>query len=343
MPNVATSMHLFDAIIKPILLYGCEIWSPLNFRDLKQNMPENFWGKLKMDFQVETRYERSDFHIERLHLIYCKYLLGIRKNAHNLAIYSELGRFPLYTEALRQSVKFYYHLQSTPISSLANKALLANQALNTNNADCWLKSLNRIMTQTDLREWYTDKSASKKVHLHLRERFKNYWYKRLQTDEAKTGQKGGNKLRNYRRFKTSFQQEAYLNCLSKQKYSQIAKLRIGCHALKIETDRFSSKSKYIDPEDRTCDLCDLGNKEDELHFLMECPYYKEERTQYTDKLKDCPSWGNLQNLEMEPMFIWLLTNENQVVLEHTSHFISECFEKRSSGIKLLGDKSTPKT
>ncbi len=50
----------------------------------------------------------------------------------------------------------------------------------------------------------------------------------------------------------------------------ITKLRISAHKLKIETDRFNNKHKYIPPELRLCTNCNANKTEDEFHFLLEC-------------------------------------------------------------------------
>jgi hypothetical protein len=57
---------LFDKIVKPILLYGCEIW-----------------GSGKNDI------------IERVHLKFCNFLLCLKISIPNFMVYGELGRYPL--------------------------------------------------------------------------------------------------------------------------------------------------------------------------------------------------------------------------------------------------------
>jgi hypothetical protein len=69
-PEVKTSIHVFDHTIKPILLYGCEIWgyfNPFNSRFRNGNIPiDQIFSKL---------------HCEKLHLKFCKFLLGVHKKA----------------------------------------------------------------------------------------------------------------------------------------------------------------------------------------------------------------------------------------------------------------------
>ena len=67
------SNKLFETLIVPILSYGCEVW-----------------GALKQTFQ---NWEKSP--IEKVHLRFCKYYLGVNGKATNTACRAELGRFPL--------------------------------------------------------------------------------------------------------------------------------------------------------------------------------------------------------------------------------------------------------
>ena len=94
-PEVKTSIHVFDHTIKPILLYGCEIWgyfNPFTSRFRNGNIPiDQIFSKL---------------HCEKLHLKFCKFLLGVHKKSTNLAVQSELGRFPLHFDILKQILRF---------------------------------------------------------------------------------------------------------------------------------------------------------------------------------------------------------------------------------------------
>ena len=53
----------------------------------------------------------------------------------------------------------------------------------------------------------------------------------------------------------------------------MAQIRCGILPLKIETGRYSN----LPVEERLCDICNLGKVESEIHFMLECPMYSEER------------------------------------------------------------------
>ena len=72
---------LFDRIVQPVLLYGCEIWG----------------------FTKNTL-------IEKLHLKYCKYILGLNTKTPNYMVYGELGRFPLIINIKVRMISFWAKL-----------------------------------------------------------------------------------------------------------------------------------------------------------------------------------------------------------------------------------------
>ena len=64
--DVKTKLALFDSFVMPIILYGAEVWG---IYDIKN--------------------------IDRIHIKFCKAILGVKQQTPNSAIYGALGRFPL--------------------------------------------------------------------------------------------------------------------------------------------------------------------------------------------------------------------------------------------------------
>jgi hypothetical protein len=61
--------------------------------------------------------------------------------------------------------------------------------------------------------------------------------------------------------------------LKKNERSVLAQYRCGILPLKIETGRYTG----MPVEQRLCQLCDLGEIENERHFLFHCPLYSDLR------------------------------------------------------------------
>ena len=101
-PEVHTSMHVFDHTIKPILLYGCEVWGSF----------DTFTSKFRNGFQnicFDHVYSRQK--AEMLHKKFCKFILGVHRKSTNIAVLSELGRLPLYFNVVKAMLKYHNRLQ----------------------------------------------------------------------------------------------------------------------------------------------------------------------------------------------------------------------------------------
>ena len=86
-------MHLFDNIIKPVLLYGAEIWADSLFSNC-----DVFYNSLKNDI------------IEQCHIKYYRYVPGVNRKAPNLGIYGGTGRYPITFSAALSFAKYCHRL-----------------------------------------------------------------------------------------------------------------------------------------------------------------------------------------------------------------------------------------
>ena len=49
---------------------------------------------------------------DKLHIKFCKSILGVHKSATNFAVLSELGRFPLHFDILKSMLSYWYRLEN---------------------------------------------------------------------------------------------------------------------------------------------------------------------------------------------------------------------------------------
>ena len=90
------------------------------------------------------------------------------------------------------------------------------------------------------------------------------------------------KLRTYCEIKQLFGTENYVQYyLPKKKRSLCAQIRSGILPLHIETGRWAG----IDEEDRICSFCVLDEIENEIHFILHCPYYYDLRLRLFNKVE----------------------------------------------------------
>ena len=120
-----TSMHLFDHIVKPVLLYGSEIWGPLDSTNkTTDKLIQHSMNSLT----------------EKCHLKFCRIMLGVGRKAPNLGIYGETGRLPLLIDIFKAATKFYIRLLTLENNCMLYRAFTDNKALMEHNISCWTKS-----------------------------------------------------------------------------------------------------------------------------------------------------------------------------------------------------------
>ena len=85
----------------------------------------------------------------------------------------------------------------------------------------------------------------------------------INTPYAKSN-KGNNKLRNYKNYKSAFKCERYIEINDPLLRRNIAQLRLSAHKLNIESGRYNARNQYIPPAERICRNCSLNETEDAL-------------------------------------------------------------------------------
>ncbi len=112
------------------------------------------------------------------------------------------------------------------------------------------------------------------------------------------------KLRTYICFKDEYCTENYVKyCISRRERSLLAQLRIGILPLHIETGRF----RGLDLEDRTCQICNTQEIEDELHFICACNEYNNPRQILYNKISEKSNEFNV--LTDKDKFIFIMKHE----------------------------------
>ena len=103
--NTTVFFQLFDAQIKPMLLYASEIWGISKHRI-----------------------------IESAHLFACKRLLSLSDKSPNHMVYGETGRYPLYIDSKIASLRYWLKLGKMAITRFPKQALIMLQnSLDTEN------------------------------------------------------------------------------------------------------------------------------------------------------------------------------------------------------------------
>ena len=117
----------------------------------------------------------------------------------------------------------------------------------------------------------------------------------------------------------------YLTSIRNPKLRQLfTKLRISDHNLMIEIGR---RTRPITPVlERKCTLCSLNSIEDEVHFLIVCPFYSQPRSQLFSFL-NC-RYSTFKFLSSHEKFIYVLGSRDPAIINQTSQYISKATQLR---------------
>ena len=151
--------------------------------------------------------------------------------------------------------------------------------------------------------------------------YNNLLYSDLQRIESKD-KKSLNKLRTYRLFKCENKFEDYLTYIADPgKRKVFTKFRISNHNLQIECGRHT----HTDINLRFCQLCTNNKIESEIHFLLQCEYFKNVRTCFLDKLKN---HYDIVNKTDDELFVFLMDTKDPFLTKNVSDHISKCLKIR---------------
>ena len=242
--------NLFDALIKPIILYSCQILGPHTTIAKHLATPDTLTSYITL-LKMDT--------YEKFHLRYLKWVCGVHRKTSNLGIWGDTGRHPLVFNALKLAIDYFDRVASSSPETLIKKSFEEQRQHNL--------------------DWYTNTSgiiekfgsgpsplSSTNVMKNLHRQFENDWL---------DGVTKSPKLDFYKSLKREFSRESYLNIPNFDDRTSVCKIRTSSHQLEIELGRYTIP---ITPrEDRICAYCSLvGDEiyvESESHVLTECPLY----------------------------------------------------------------------
>jgi hypothetical protein len=246
--DINVFFKLFDAQVKPMLLYAAEIWGFVRFHV-----------------------------VEAPHLFACKRFLNVSPRTPNTMVYGELGRYPLYIDSAVRAVKYWFKLQNMMLVRLPRQAYEMEKTRflrqeNKENVQNWVYCLKHCFDIFGFSEvWINGGVGDEKVFVKvLRERmvdcYKQDWWSKLASSE---------RYSTYNTLKSLLQQEQYFNGITIVKFrNSFVKFRLGIADININK-RYQNASK-------DCPFC-KNVVEDELHFLLYCDKYNELRDKYISK------------------------------------------------------------
>ena len=226
LPSIDTSLHVFDHTVKPILLYGCEVWgtSNLNSASIRNETM----------FKVEKSFE--NFQSEKVAMKFYKYILGTHKKTTNLPIMGDLGSTPYFIDIICAIIKYFKRIKSLEKDSLLYKMFNTSKQISVDSSDCWFSFVTSIFKELKL----SSSLSITKIKSVLITRYMKYWERKIRKNAI---DKRG-KLRTYYTFKPFFKKEPYLSEIkSREERICLTQFRLSSHQLEIERGRYKKSQR----------------------------------------------------------------------------------------------------
>ena len=291
---------LYDACVCSILEYGGEVFG---------------YNLYDSALQIFLRAGRS--------------FLGVPKNASIHGIISEMNQLLPQARSQIRMVRQYHRLLNTTTANICKKVFLWDKKINEENiVNTWYSEVKNIFLENDQGQVF--QSGLTFSLKNTVEDLKSNMLKKQQTElQRECSQKP--KLRTFVLFKSFSDTPSYLTKpLSFIQRKFLAKLRLGCLELRLETGRWARPR--LPEVDRLCQVCEnLGAKiENENHFLFHCPKYQIEREKWLNKMVIPPNFTDLSEVEKLRL---VLNNPENVKL--TAQFVISSFDVRSKVVNKL--------
>ena len=303
--NVRNYLACFQALVQPILMYGCEVWAT---EFLDQKVPKSFLSG-----------QNHLLPSEKLEMKFMKYLLGLPRGASNIGVCCELSHMPLRTYATSQILKYYHRLK------LGSQNLLVQNVFNA-VCDKTINPFSKILTLlTDCKVALPTPTVRNHIRSTVQKSIEclhDRMYDRWDTEILLN-----RKLETFNRLKDSHDPDFYVfNIDDRHARKCIASLRLSCHHLNIEVGRY----KKIAREDRICEHCNLNAIETEEHFMMSCTLYSHHRSSL---YRDLHIIGNEEWFKCQSpndKFHYLMQPRDTKTTTLVIRYIKTCMEMRKS-------------
>ena len=241
---------IFDTQIKPILLYGSEVWG----------------------FYPNAQLERAQ-------LFALKRLLNVSPYTPNDMVYGETGRYPLYIDAYLRCISYWLRLVRMDSTRLPYKAYHMLLNMSKNGTRCWVNLVQETLYRYGYGYiWENQGVQHKRWFLRVfRQRLVDCFHQGWHEHVSQSG-----RFSVYMTFKTSVSLESYFVSIhNKHLRDLVIKFRLGIFDIRVNEHR------YTDSTDFSCPLCGF-NVEDELHFIFQCPKLDSIRAKYIPDVSSFP-------------------------------------------------------
>ena len=243
---VDLSIQLFDQLVMPIMLYGCEVWG---YSDINQ--------------------------VEILHRKFLKQILSVHTNTPSAMVHGETGTVPLDVIVSSRMVTYFARLcngKQTKLSFILYKVLRKKHE----NGDSdffspWIDKVQSSLCNLGMRDMWLNECmgfsveyVKNAVKLRITDVHKQEWSDVIENSSS---------CSYYARIKHFHCLEKYLLELNYKQRCIVSQFRCRSNYLPVHYTKYHN----IDSQDICCPFC-VDEGVDESHFLLHCPFFATERT-----------------------------------------------------------------
>ena len=242
-PNMPVNLmfKLFDSKVKPVLLYGSEVWG---FEERKS--------------------------IEIFHSNFCKYVLGVGKQISNNGVLAECGRTHMYIYYYVRCISYWCKLLRMSEDRYPKQSYLYMKRLDSVGRVTWASYVKLLLNSFGFGfAWYSQDIGDVSLFISS---FKD---RLIDCDKQRIfgGINQSSRLVYFKEIKSLLHVEYYVSFINhKSVRRNLCLLRLNSLPL-----RCNVRGANID---MTCKMCDLGVNETVFHFSYECTAYHDIRNLY---------------------------------------------------------------
>ena len=274
--SVERAFQLFDSLVSPVALYGCEVWYPAILPK------KSFQGTYSL------LYSWENFQSEKLNQSCARILLSVHRKASRLAVLGDLGRHPMAVRAIAHCLNYRLCLASKPGNSLLGRVMTEMTDMTQTGADCWLSRANKMAQLLDTPDVRFCQTSGRHMLRCVKSKFERYWMDEIKSSRLGIDGQQHNKLLTYSSFKSSFNIQPFIMLVrNRNQRCQLSRLRVSAHRLGCELQ------PQIPRDERFCKYCPPTNGpggqtvrpvDNECHCLTDCIVSRAERTVLFDNI-----------------------------------------------------------
>lgn len=308
-------LKLFETMIQPILLYGCELWGIYG------------WKKNTL-YHIHKYLLSEKLKFETLHTKMCRNILGVHRKATGVLAKAELGRYPLMTNIIKNTYTYWQHILNSKQTSLLHsvfKTLIDNNRNGKMNFYSRIKGLLVALQSKNMIHKETKQTDIKRkgnsVKANYQELYEKHFFTILKT-KAERPESGG-RFEIYSTVKKQYRFEQYLFLTKNSLRRNITNIRISTHNLPIE----SLRKANIKRQDRLCPLCSSNVIGSEFHAIMVCPNPKLKQLRHTLDVTISALHNQWDFLTKSQKFVYLILAVDKQCMFYFAIFLDKLYKE----------------